>query len=236
MKDNPNHIVAIVDYGLGNLFSVKRACEHVGLKGVITNSSELISEASAVILPGVGAFGDAMEHLERLDLIQLLRDIALSGKPFIGICLGMQLLMTESYEFGFHHGLDLIRGSVNKFEISMGQNGKKVKVPQVGWNQIFSTQWENTGVYETADKKASSLAKWSGTLLDGLPEQEYMYFVHSYYTKPDDEGVILSQSDYSNVRFCSSLQKGNIIATQFHPERSGPQGLKFYQNLYKMVS
>lgn len=209
--------IAIVDYGLGNLFSIKQACLFVGLNAVITHAREEILAADGVILPGVGAYGDAVDTLRRLDLISVLRDIAFSSKPLVGICLGMQLLMTESYEFGRHKGLDIIAGPVNRFENPKDKD-RLLKVPQIGWNRIFPA-------YEGAS--------WQGTPLQEIGEGEYMYFVHSYIVQPQDEEVILSRSRYGHIDFCSGVRRKNVYAFQFHPERSGPAGLKIYLNLRK---
>jgi glutamine amidotransferase len=208
-------VVAIVDYRVGNLFSVKQACEYAGLQATITSSRQEILSADAVILPGVGAFGDAMETLKRLDLVGVLQDIAASNTPLIGICLGMQLLASESYEFGRHKGLGIIQGRVVRFDNPV-EGHRRLKIPQVGWNRIY---------------KAHSVSRWEGTLLDGLPDREFMYFVHSYILQPEDPAVILSMTQYGQTEFCSSLSYGNIFACQFHPERSGTEGLKIYCNL-----
>ena len=208
-------VVAIVDYGLGNLFSVKQACAFVGLNSIITNSRKDILDADAVILPGVGAYGNAMLTLHRLDLVNVLRDIAETPTPLVGICLGLQLLMTESYEFGRHNGLGIIEGTVVEFDAPK-EKGRILKVPQIGWNRIFPP--------------ANGL-RWHGTPLDGIDEGEYMYFVHSYIVQPQDNNVILSTSPYGHIEFCSSIQRGNVFACQFHPERSGPNGLQVYNNL-----
>jgi glutamine amidotransferase len=207
--------VAIVDFGLGNLYSVSQACAKAGFSADITSSPKSISEADAVILPGVGAFGDAMAALHRLDLVSVLRDVAASEKPLIGICLGMQLLMSESTEFGHHEGLDIIPGSVRPFE-GPTENGRRLKIPQIGWNRI---------------NNFSGLAQWKGSLLTGISEDEYMYFVHSYIVDPADKNIILSTSRYGQIEFCSSLQKNNIFACQFHPERSGYWGIRMYENI-----
>lgn len=207
--------VAIVDYGLGNLFSVEQACAFVGLNSIITNSRKDILDAAAVILPGVGAYYDAMLTLRRLDLIHVLRDIVESSKPLVGICLGLQLLMTESYEFGCHKGLGIIEGPVARFNAPK-EKERILKVPQIGWNRIF--------------QPANGL-RWHGTLLDRIDEGEYMYFVHSYTVQPQDSNVILSTSRYGQIEFCSSIQHHNVFACQFHPERSGPNGLQIYHNL-----
>jgi imidazole glycerol-phosphate synthase subunit HisH len=213
--------IAIVDYDMGNLFSVKHACEHFGIDAFITASRNEISAAQAVILPGVGAFGDAIDSLKRLDLFTFLVDVALSSKPFIGICLGMQLLMEKSYEFGNHDGLGLIKGSVVQFKRS-ADNDKSFKVPQVGWNRIFET-------------KKRSDHPWKTTFLKGLNDGDFMYFVHSFYVTPAEPDMILSKTNYGNIEFCSSLQCNNIFACQFHPERSGVNGLKIYKNISDFI-
>lgn len=213
--DDFTPLVAIVDYGLGNLFSVKQACTFVGLNSIITNSKKDILDADAAILPGVGAYGDAMLTLHRLDLVSVLHDIAESPKPLFGICLGLQLLMTESYEFGHHKGLGIIEGPVIRFDAPK-EKERILKVPQIGWNRIFPP--------------ANGL-RWHGTLLDGIDEGEYMYFVHSYIVQPQESNVILSTSRYGQIEFCSSIQHRNVFACQFHPERSGTKGLQIYNNL-----
>lgn len=207
--------IAIIDYGLGNLFSIKQACIHAGLQATITASKSEILAANGVILPGVGAFGDAMNALKRLDLVTLLKDFASTDKPIVGICLGMQLLMNESYEFGIHKGLGIIEGVVLPFR----KNGEtfRVKVPHIGWNQIFCSK--------------ESIPSWSNSLLQGLPEGGFMYFVHSFYVEPNNSNVILSRTIYGEEEFCSSLKLGNISAFQYHPERSGKLGLRIYENL-----
>jgi glutamine amidotransferase len=214
--------VAIVDYSLGNLFSVKHACEHVGLDGVITACKEDVLAADAVILPGVGAFGDAMDNLRRLDLIRPLRDLAQSGKLLVGICLGQQLLMTESFEFGRHRGLDIFPGQVVRFADPRGPQGN-LKVPQVGWNRIHRPA------------KAGHSDPWAGSPLEGIADGESMYFVHSFYVQPADPSVILSTTRYGHIDFCSGLRRNNIISFQYHPERSGVQGMRIYQNLAALI-
>ena len=207
--------VAIVDYGLGNLYSVQRACEHVGLSAAITAQRAEIERADGVILPGVGAFGDAMATLKRLDLVGVLQDAAAADRPLLGICLGVQLLMSESQEFGLHRGLDIIKGSVVQFS-GLREGQRRLKVPHVGWNRIAPP----------SDREQS----WQGTPLEGLAHGEFMYFVHSYCVQPADAGVVLSVTRYGQTEFCSSIGSGNIFACQFHPERSGAEGLKIYTN------
>ena len=218
MSDDRAPTVAIIDYGMGNLFSVQQACRHAGLSVGITSSARAIREADAVILPGVGAFGDAMATLARLGLVEILREAAASGKPLAGICLGMQLLMTESYEFGRHQGLGLIEGEVVRFE-HPGSGSSMLKVPQIGWNRLSRPEG----------------GSWDGSVLEGLRDGEWMYFVHSFYVKPADARVVLATSRYGDIEFCSSLRCGNLVACQFHPERSGPAGLRVYHNLAALV-
>ena len=212
--------VAIVDFGLGNLFSVMQACRHAGLRGFLTAIADEILGADAVILPGIGAFGDAMSSLHRLDLVSPLRDAAASGKPLFGVCLGLQLLMEESHEFGLHKGLGIVEGDVIAFD-SPAENGRRLKVPQVGWNRI----------YGPGKDSGSRHGPWEGSPLQGLEDGEYMYFVHSLYVRPRNKDLVLSTSRYGDMEFCSSLKTGNIFACQFHPERSGPEGLRIYENV-----
>lgn len=205
---------AIVDYGMGNMFSVLRACANAGLNAVLTADKKEVESASAVILPGVGAFGPAMENLNKLDLVAPLKDFYSSGRPFMGICLGFQLLMTESEEFGLNRGLDIIKGTVLKFP---AQNSEGAKVPQIGWNAI---------------KKCRS---WDGTALEGLADGEFMYFVHSFYVKPDLRETAFSTTSYAGIEYASSVSSGNVFACQFHPEKSAWNGLKIYKNFKKRV-
>ena len=228
MPDSAAAPAAIVDYGMGNLFSVQYACEYAGLRAIITHSKKEVLTARAVILPGVGAFGTAMDTLIRLDLVEPLRDAAASGIPFLGICLGMQLLMRESHEFGRHRGLGLVEGEVVRLEGATGGR-RPVKVPQVGWNKIHSADpGSRSGL-------AANGSPWEGTLLEGVADGEFMYFVHSFYCKPADAGVTLSTTRYGENLFCSSFRQKNLFACQFHPERSGPGGVRLYRNLASFV-
>ena len=214
--------VTVIDYGVGNLLSVIRGLEKCGANVILTDSPDLVINAERLILPGVGAFGDAIDTLRKLDLIQVLQEVALSTKPFIGICLGMHLLMDESQEFGSHKGLGIIKGCVIRFDNFQEVSGKRLKVPHVGWNRIYK-------------KNNSNRDLWSNSILEGLTDGEFMYFVHSFYVKPDDPKLILSTSEYGNIELCSSLQYRNIIACQFHPERSGLRGLHIYRNLASII-
>jgi imidazole glycerol-phosphate synthase subunit HisH len=207
--------VAIIDYGMGNLYSVQRACEHLGVEAAITGSADVLLSAEAAILPGVGAFGDAMGNLKERGLAGPIKEFIASGRPFMGICLGLQLLMSESEEFGVHEGLNIFAGKVVKFPAGPG-----IKVPQVGWNKI---------------KRAPAGAGWEASLLRGVREEEFMYFVHSFYVVPAGGEAVLSVSSYEGVNYCSSLQRGNVFACQFHPEKSAGRGLKIYQNFAGLI-
>ena len=224
MSEDVKPRVAIVDYGMGNLFSVKHAFEQVGMPAFVTSSREDVLNADAVVLPGVGAFGDAMRALDELDLVGPLRDVAASEKVLVGICLGMQLLMTESLEFGTHRGLGVFDGPVVRLN-PLSDAGHSLKVPHVGWSRIYAS-----------DELHRDGAGWEASPLSGVADGEYMYFVHSYYPVPEDPGVATSYSRYGDVEFCSSIWRGNVFACQFHPERSGPQGLNIYRNLVSMIS
>lgn len=216
--------VAIIDYGMGNLFSVKHALNQVGLEGTITASPEEILKSDAVILPGVGAFGDAMEALRNLNLINVLKEVVASDVFLIGICLGLQLLMSESFEFGHHKGLDLIKGQVIRFDHPK-EDSRELKIPHVGWNCI----------YRDESNKTFQGDLWKNSPLEGLPDGEFMYFVHSLIVLPEDKSSVLSTSRYGQIDFCSSLRYRNIFACQFHPERSGPQGLRIYRTIASLI-
>ena len=211
--------VAIVDYGMGNLFSVQQACHIVGLEVRITSSKEDILDSDSVILPGVGAFADAMAALRERKLIEPILETIHSGKPFMGICLGMQLLFEESEEFGRHRGLGVIPGAVIRFK---SNGNKKLKVPCIGWNRIEKFPSQNRNL-------------WERSLLCGIEEGAFMYFVHSYYCVPTDKSIVVSRSEYHGIVYCSSVLFGNIFACQFHPERSGNTGLTLYKNFMKMT-
>jgi glutamine amidotransferase len=219
--------VAIVDYGLGNLYSVKHACLHAGLSATITSTAADILAAEAIILPGVGAYGDAMATLGRLGLISVIRDYVAAGGALVGICLGMQLLMSGSDEFGERDGLGIISGRVERFDHPTAGD-RALKVPQIGWNGIYRAPAGGPINGQPGDR-------WAGTLLESVREGEPMYFVHSYVVRPADAGVVLSTTRYGNVEFCSSLKQKNVVACQFHPERSGPEGLKIYRTLARMI-
>lgn len=216
MANQPQPKVAIVDYGMGNLFSVRHACAYVGLDAEITNDKETILRSAAVILPGIGAFGDAIETLRRHDLVSILRDVVAAEKPFLGVCLGMQLLMTESCEFGIHKGLGVVEGDVVR--LSDTEGGFHLKVPHIGWSRV------------------ETVRSWNGSLMESLSDGTFMYFVHSYYTRPAAQQIVWSRTRFGSTEFCSSFGRNNMFACQFHPERSGPEGLKIYQKFAAAVN
>ncbi len=206
-------MITIVDYGMGNLASVKNAIKRYTDKVVVSSMPNDIKKADKLILPGVGAFKDAYDEIGKRGFRGPILDFIKTGKPFLGICLGLQLLFTKSFEDGEHEGFDIIKGNVVSFEKAKG-----IKIPHMGWNNIIS----------------NSRAKISGCpLLKGVSEGPYMYFVHSYYVVPEDASVITTTTDYGN-NFCSMLWKDNIYATQFHPEKSQEQGLKIIENFVRL--
>lgn len=204
--------IAIIDYKLGNLFSVRQACLHFGANAIVTSNKIDLEKADAIILPGVGAFAEAMTNLKTLDLIDSIKKFVESGKPFMGVCLGQQLLFTESEEFINTKGLNLIEGTIKKFPISLPDNDK-AKVPQVAWNTVHKAN-----------------INWDSTPLNGLEDNDFQYFVHSYYTEPINSEIILTTTSYEGFNYCSSILKDNIFACQFHPEKSGEKGLLIYKN------
>lgn len=203
--------VCVIDYKLGNLFSVHQALKNTGLDSKISSEKADVMDADALVLPGVGAFSDAMKNLEELELIQPIIQGVASGKPFFGICLGLQLLFSESEEFGLTKGLDLIRGRVTRFN-NVNREGETRKVPYIGWNEIFKPEQ----------------VSWEKTPFDQTRESEFMYFIHSFYVEPAEK-VELSQSIYDGQTFVSAILKDNIFACQFHPEKSGVNGLVLYK-------
>ncbi len=206
-------MVAVVDYGMGNLRSVHKALEKVGCSAVVTNSPQRIADAHAVVLPGVGAFKDCIYNLERLGLIEPILQSIRSGKPFMGICLGLQVLFTESDEFGRSPGLDIIKGRVVRFPQNDTGTGIQLKIPHMGWNSLYLR------------KKVP--------VLNGIEAGTFFYFVHSYYVVPDEAEVIATTTSYG-IEFTSSIQRDNIFACQFHPEKSQQVGLQILKNFANM--
>lgn len=207
--------VAIIDYKLGNLHSVKSACEHVGISTFVTDNKEKILNSNAAILPGVGAFKEGMNFLQKSKLDLTIKEFIDSKKPFLGICLGMHLLFENSEEFGNHLGLGIVKGKIVKFNFNQ-TSINKLPIPQIGWNKIYSSN-----------------KPWANTILGSNNSNDYMYFVHSYYAIPEDD-CILSKTNYGGIEYCSAIQYKNIFATQFHPEKSGKGGLSIYKNFKKI--
>ena len=203
-------MVAIIDYGAGNLHSVKNALDFIGAESIITNDRETILSADHVILPGVGSFGDAMDTMTKRGIKDTIIEYTKSGKPFLGICLGLQLLFPESEETPGVKGLDIFKGTITKIP---NQN-RTLKIPHMGWNNISIKQKD--GIFKD---------------IEGEP---YVYFVHSFYLKAQDKDIVAATTQYG-VEIDAAVQKGNIIATQFHPEKSGEVGLKMLKNFVEMV-
>jgi len=197
-------MIAIIDYGMGNLRSVSKAFEAVGHQAVVTRDPRVIGNASHVVLPGVGAFGECMANVERFGLAEPIRTAIQSGKPFLGICLGLQLLFEESEEFGIHKGLGIIPGRVRRFEIDPG-----LKVPHMGWNQVNIQR--------------------PCPLFEGITTGDYWYFVHSYFVDPFDQQIAATTTTYG-IPFVSSIWHDNVVACQFHPEKSQAVGLQLIKN------
>lgn len=205
--------IAIIDYGMGNLRSVQKGFEKVGFEAVVTADPKIVLEAEKVVLPGVGAFRDCMRNLEQGGFVEPILKVIRDGRPFLGICVGMQLLFTDSVEFGLYQGLNVIAGHVLRFPEGMREGGEDLKVPHMGWNQL------------SIKRRPPAFAD----VADGAN----VYFVHSYYAKPEDESVVAATSGYG-IDFCAAVWKGNIVATQFHPEKSQAVGLSILKNFGEM--
>ncbi len=205
-----SRIIAVIDYGMGNLRSVSKAVEHVAAAGdrvLVTDDPKLIRSADRVLFPGQGAARDCMAAISDHHLNQAVRE-ALKNKPFFGICMGLQVLMTFSEENGGTPLLDLIPGQVRRFPQARDTQGRRLKIPQMGWNQV----------------RQCPHPLWSG-----IPDRSRFYFVHSYYVQPDDESLVVGLTEYA-ATFASVLARGNLFATQFHPEKSAQAGLRLLQN------
>jgi len=200
-------VIAIIDYGVGNLYSVQKALEQVGAQVLVTGARQALQEAEALVLPGVGAFGDAMANLRAADLAEPILSAVEKGKPLLGICLGMQLLFEESEELGCHQGLGLLSGRVRRFQ-------EGVKVPHVGWNQLHICS--------------------PCTLLTGVGDGSFAYFVHSYYVDPAEAEIVAATTDYG-PGFASVVVKGGVFGIQFHPEKSQDVGLRILSNFASLV-
>jgi imidazole glycerol-phosphate synthase subunit HisH len=202
-------LISIIDYGMGNLRSVQKGLEHVGFPAEVTRDPARIAGAGGVVLPGVGAFGACMDNLRGYGLIETVRQVIARGTPFLGICLGMQLLFEESEEFGPVPGLGIFPGRVVRFSDRPG-----LKVPHMGWNQIRKCQ--------------------DTPLLRGIDDGAFVYFVHSYYVVPADPALAATSTDYG-MEFTSAIARGNVFATQYHPEKSQTVGLRILKNFGGIV-
>ena len=206
-------MIAIVDYGMGNIRSVEKGFIKVGADVRITSDSKVIADADGIVLPGVGALKDCMKNLDRLNLIDFIVKEIRKGKPYLGICLGLQILFSESEEFGICKGMNVFSGKVVKFKLDRSQ--QFLKIPHMGWNAVKLVR--------------------KPPIFDGISDNTYFYFVHSYYVVPDEEGIVASKTDYG-TEFVSMVWKDNIFATQFHPEKSQESGLKILKGFNKFVT
>ncbi|MBK5275880.1 MAG: imidazole glycerol phosphate synthase subunit HisH [Desulfuromonadales bacterium] len=206
-------MIAIIDYGMGNLRSVQKGFEKIGAEAIVTADPQVVLQAAKVVLPGVGAFRDCMRNLEQAGFVEPILKVIGEGRPFLGICVGMQLLFSDSVEFGLYQGLNVIPGHVLRFPEDMQVAAEALKVPQMGWNQLHFHRHPPA--------------------FEGIADDSNVYFVHSYYVKPDNDDVIATTTDYG-IEFCSSIWKDNIVATQFHPEKSQDVGLRILKNFAEM--
>ncbi|WP_346353460.1 imidazole glycerol phosphate synthase subunit HisH [Azotosporobacter soli] len=208
--------VTIIDYGIGNLLSVRRAFEYVGAEVIISDNAADILKAEALILPGVGAFANGMKELRDRGFVKPIIDYCFQNRPFLGICLGMQMMMDSSDEFGFHEGLGIIPGTVQKIP-EKGMDGKVHRIPYIGWNEI-----------------KSSGETWQGSLLEGVEPETAVYFVHSYSAVPALAENKLAEAEYDGCIISAVIRKGNAYGCQFHPEKSGAVGLRIIKNFVEL--
>ena len=213
-------MITIVDYQMGNLRSVQKGIERVGGTAHISSDPAEIASAEKLVLPGVGAFGDAMAEINKRDLAAPIRDFIASGRPFLGICLGLQLLFERGFEHGEHEGLGVLAGDVVKFD-SPRQDGESLKVPHMGWN--------------TVTRRSDPPLADDVPLLVGIPDSSHFYFVHSYYVRPSDRTVVALECEYGE-KFCAMVWRKNLYATQFHPEKSQADGLKILGSFVNLGS
>lgn len=204
-------VIAIIDYGAGNLRSVAKAFAHLGYQAIVTDKASDVERADAVVLPGVGAAGDTMRSLTERHLSAPIKGIISAGKPFFGVCLGLQVLLDDSEEDGWQVCLGVIPGTVRRLAAYAvpGQPGTRLKVPHMGWNEVRQRQQH--------------------PLFAGIPDGTHFYFVHSYYVAPQDRAVVAGETEYG-ASFCSVVIRDRLVATQFHPEKSGAWGLRMYDN------
>lgn len=202
---------------MGNLFSIERALRHIDAEPDITDDPARIAAADRLILPGVGAFGNGMEELTKRGIDEAIRRFVATGRPLFGICLGMQLMLSEGHEFGLHRGLGLIPGTVVRFRDPVDGEGA-YKIPQIGWNGIAMPE-------KNGDSNGCR-SDWTGTVLQDVEPGSFFFFVHSFVAVPESREHVLAETDYGRDRFCSALIRENVSGSQFHPERSGEAGLR----------
>jgi len=212
--------LGVIDYGVGNLFNVERALRHVGGDPRFISTGKDLLDAPCLVLPGVGAFGDGVRGLKERGLWEPLREYAASGRPLLGICLGMQLLFETSNEFGEHVGLGIVPGKVGPLLANLADG--RTKLPHIGWAPL-AAPGDGTGT-------------WDGSILAGIRPADSVYFVHSYAAKPADQAWNLADGLYGTAKFCAAVQKDNVVGCQFHPERSGPVGLSILANFVSTFS
>lgn len=217
-------MIVVIDYGMGNLHSVRKALEVVGARAKISSRAEDILKADKIVFPGVGSFGEAMKELNRRKLVRPIKDAIARGKPFLGLCLGLQLLFERSEEAPGVKGLGVLKGEVKRFRL------KGLKVPHMGWNNIKiknprPARHESRGGQRSKIKITNQNSK----IVKGVKNNSFMYFVHSYYVKPKDKSVVLTATNYG-IDFASGICKDNIYAFQFHPEKSQALGLRILKN------
>ena len=211
-----NKKVVIIDYGIGNVKSMYNAFLNIGVKPIVTSEKKLILDADAAVLPGVGAFKKGMENLNERGLFQIIHEFIQKGNPFLGVCLGMQMLLEESHEFGLTSGLGLIKGKVVKLPISPNS---EEKLPHVSWNELNEPR----------------IDRWRGTIFQNMLSCSDVYFVHSFVAIPTYDIDILSTTNYGSVNFCSAVQHENVYGTQFHPEKSSHKGLAILSNFINLI-
>jgi imidazole glycerol-phosphate synthase subunit HisH len=207
--------IVILDYGIGNVKSIANALEHVGVDAVLSNEPIEIMNADGVILPGVGAFAVGMENLNKFGLVPVIHNYVATGKPFLGICLGMQMLLEESEEFGITKGLGLVKGNVIRIPVI----DQGAKLPHVSWREIYPIKKDG----------------WKNSILETTPEGTEVYFVHSFVANPKDRDDILAVANYGGVEFCAAIKHNNVFGTQFHPEKSSEKGLNILRNFTNLI-
>ncbi|OSQ27340.1 imidazole glycerol phosphate synthase subunit HisH [Thalassospira sp. MCCC 1A03138] len=209
--------IAVIDYGVGNILSVQRGLEYCGANVIVSSDPEDILSASKVVLPGVGAFSNGMQALDKLGLIEPILELSNNNVPLLGICLGMQFLLDGSEEFGFHEGLGLIPGKVVRIP-NLTTDGETQKIPHIGWNDLFCSRQD----------------AWAGSILQKNREGDAAYFVHSFMALPDDNSDRMAEVLYGGHKIAAVIAKKNVFGCQFHPEKSGPVGLKILRSFVEL--